>query len=42
MSYAKKVDLNHADVVKTLRSLGNGLSDMLKYLHEQTILTQEN
>lgn len=28
MTYAKRVDLNHADVVKTLRSLGAGVVDM--------------
>ena len=30
MSYAKKVDLNHADVVKTLRSLGASVFDASK------------
>jgi hypothetical protein len=28
MTYAKRVDLNHAEVVKTLRSLGAGVVDM--------------
>jgi Holliday junction resolvase len=28
MTYAKRVDLNHQEVVKTLRSLGAGVVDM--------------
>ena len=50
MTYARKVDLNHQDIVKTLRSLGasvfdasgigRGFPDLVVGIHDKTILVE--
>jgi len=50
MTYARKVDLNHQDIVKTLRSLGasvfdasgigRGFPDLVVGIHDKTVLVE--
>jgi len=50
MTYAKRVDLNHTEIIKTLRSLGAGVVDMsrvgqgfpdlLVHFHNQCVLVE--